>query len=220
MKPRHLKIIAPVLPAIVALLFVVGAMAHEAHNTKPPANNVNSAPANANSAVSAEGVLSPTAPGALPNDPAAEFPTYHPLIVHFPIVLIILAAVLQVLSHALFRRELGWLVLALSLLGAVSAWLSSNVFHPHTTGLSENAGRLLLEHEQYAAIALWLAVGGLVVKAVSTFLLKRKWWSEAVVTVLLAGSAIAVAVTGHHGAELVHKEGVGPRGQFLETHSH
>lgn len=195
-------------------------MAHEAHNTKPAANTANSAQVNANPAQNAEGISSPAVPAPAPNDAVAEFPTYHPLIVHFPIVLIILAAVLQVLSHGLFRRELGWLVLALSLLGAVSAWLSSNVFHPHTAGLSENAGRLLLEHEQYAAIALWLAVGGLVVKAVSTFLLKRKWWSEAVVTVLLAGSAIAVAVTGHHGAELVHKEGVGPRGQFLETHNH
>jgi hypothetical protein len=115
---------------------------------------------------------------------------------------------------------MSWAVIGLSLLGAVGAWVASNIFHPHTAGLSENAQRLLAEHEVYAEYTIWLAAAGFAVKVISNFALRRKWWSEAIVTLLLAGAAIAVGLAGHHGAELVHKEGVGPQGNFLEKHDH
>lgn len=186
--------------------------AHEAHN-KNTSNIVSNS--NANSVDQA-----PSAAAPMPRANPTEFPTLHPLIVHFPIMLIILAAVLQLFSLAVFRKEFGWLVLSFSLVGAVTAWLSSNTFHPHTSGLNENAQRLLLEHEQYASLTFWFAAAGFVMKALSDSVFKRAWWSEVVVTLLLVAAAVAVAVAGHHGAELVHKEGVGPRGDFLEAHDH
>ena len=155
-----------------------------------------------------------------PAAPVTEFPTLHPLIVHFPIMLILMAAAFQIVSLTVFRREMGWTVIVLSAMGVVGAYLSSNVFHPHTQGLTENAQRLLEEHELYAQYSLWLAGAGFILKLTSEVLLKRQWWSEAAVTVVLLGAAIAVAVAGHHGAELVHKEGVGPRGDFLERDDH
>ncbi|MGY3053109.1 hypothetical protein ACVWYG_001306 [Pedobacter sp. UYEF25] len=33
---------------------------------------------------------------------------------------------------------------------------------------------------------------------------------------MLLGSAIAVSIAGHHGAELVYKYGIGPEGKKLE----
>ena len=195
----------------VATLF-----AHEAHNTA--AGNTN-----ANSGQSSEANMADVSAAAPMNEaPAqiAEFPTLHPLVVHFPIVLVILAAAFQVISLIVFRREMSWAVIGLSLLGAVGAWAASNIFHPHTAGLSENAQRLLTEHELYAEYTIWLAAAGFAVKVISNFALRRKWWSEAIVTLLLAGAAIAVGLAGHHGAELVHKEGIGPQGNFLETDDH
>ena len=202
---------------LVAALLICGfataaIFAHEAHNKNTASSVSNSS---ANSGDQAPAAASP-APRANPTD----FPTLHPLIVHFPIMLIILAAVLQLISFGVSPKEFGWLVLSFSLVGAVAAWLSSNTFHPHTSGLNENAQLLLLEHEQYASLTFWFAAAGFVVKASSTFVFKRAWWSETVSTLLLVVAAVAVAVAGHHGAELVHKEGVGPRGDFLETHDH
>jgi len=213
----------------ILLLFWVsicapGVFAHEGHNK-------NAANVNANSAASSEQRKDANAtaePVQQPDSVAdpnagshtAEFPTLHPLVVHFPIVLIILAAIIQLASIFVFRRELSWLVVFLAAFGAVGAYLSSNVFHPHTTGLSENAQRLLTEHELYADWTFWLAVAGLFAKGVSNFFLDRKWWSEAIACVALILAATAVAVAGHHGAELVHKEGVGPQGKFLEKHDH
>lgn len=202
---------------LVALFAVLGTMpvaGHDDHNKKP-LTVISGTSSNTNSVVNPLAAASPT-----PRGSHSEFPTLHPLIVHFPIMLIILAAVLQLLSLRVFQKEIGWLVLALAFVGAITAWLSSNTFHPHTVGLTESAQQLLLEHEQYASLTFWFTVAGLAVKALSNFVLKRAWWSESVATLLLIGAAVAVAIAGHHGAELVHKEGVGPRGDFLEAHDH
>ncbi len=215
------KTFVSILFAGVLWLCVPSVYAHEAHNK-------NAANTNANAEVAqptdASGQPAPTPPADVSAISTAaqidEFPTLHPLVVHFPIMLIILAAAFQLVSIAVFRREMGWVVVVLAFLGSVGAYLSSNVFHPHTTGLTETAQRLLVEHELYAAYTLWLGAAGFILKVISQFLLSRRWWSEAVVTFVLLGAAIAVALAGHHGAELVHKEGVGPRGNFLEVHDH
>lgn len=194
------------------------AFAHEAHNKA--AANTNSANSSAEVPV---GQAVPTpAPSGQADSMAhvEEFPTLHPLVVHFPIMLIILAAVFQIVSLFIFRREMSWIVIFMTAFGALGAYLSSSVFHPHTTGLSENAQRLLTEHELYADWTLWMSLIGLAAKTISNFALARRWWSESVVTVSLILAGIAVGIAGHHGAELVHKEGVGPKGQFLEMHDH
>ena len=210
------------------LLIITGACAsisaHEGHNKNATNANVNSAiateqqaPANA----TGQPVLTPAfVPEKPPMAHTAEFPTLHPLVVHFPIMLILLAAIVQLVSLFIFRREISWAVIFLTVFGALGAYLSSGVFHPHTSGLSENAQRLLEEHELYADWTLWLAIAGVAAKVISNFLLDRRWWSEAIVSVTLILAAVAVGLAGHHGAELVHKEGVGPQGRFLEMHDH
>src|SRR5258705_3361697 len=49
------------------------------------------------------------------------FPNYHPLIVHFPIVLLLLAAVFQLLSFFYSPKQLNIVTLILLILGVVSA---------------------------------------------------------------------------------------------------
>lgn len=213
MTMKLVKLFALAMLVLVTTSGIQMAFAHEVHNTNAANSTEGKAP-QSETRSSGEPV------SASPAEPITEFPTLHPLVVHFPIMLIILAAAFQIVSLFVFRREMGWSVVFLALLGAIGAYLSSNVFHPHTTGLTENAQRLLVEHELFAAYTFWLAAAGLVLKIVSQFLLDRRWWSEAVVTVVLVGAAVAVAIAGHHGAELVHKEGVGPRGNFLEMHDH
>lgn len=211
------KMLRYILPAATAAMIALFAAAefgygHEGHN-KPAAN------AAANTAAP-DAVKTEANPATQPEAGLTEFPTIHPMIVHFPIVLLIVAAFVQIASFFVFRRELGWMVVVFVLIGAIGAYLASYVYHPHTMGLNANAERLLLEHELYADYTVWLSIAGLIAKIVSQFALKRAWWSEAVVTLLLIGSAVAVALAGHHGAELVHKEGVGAKGAFLEMHDH
>jgi uncharacterized membrane protein len=149
-----------------------------------------------------------------------EFPTLHPLVVHFPIMFLLIAAIMQLAGFFVFKRELSWIVLVLLILGFIGAYVAGKYVHPHTHGLTERAATILAEHDLYADWTVWLSGLGSVLKIVSHFALKRKLWAEAIVALVLIGAAYAVSMAGHHGAQLVHIEGVGPQGKFLEMHDH
>ncbi|NOY36015.1 MAG: hypothetical protein GXO83_00390 [Chlorobi bacterium] len=151
--------------------------------------------------------------------PFSDFPTLHPLVVHFPIVLLILAVLTQFLGLFVLRKPLSWVTLALVALGFLGAWVAAGFVHPHTEQLTEYAAWALQQHEKYADITLWTALAALVLKTVSHFFLNMKIWAEVVIFLVLGVSAYAVSSAGHFGAQLTHIEGVGPQGHFLEMES-
>lgn len=158
--------------------------------------------------------------GSSANHPQSmnEFPTLHPLIVHFPIMFLLIAAVFQLVQFFVFGRELSWVVVVLVTLGYVGAYVSGTYVHPHTHGLSDRAAQILAEHDLYADWTVWLSGIGVVLKGISHFFLHRRIWAEMVVALVLLGAAYSVAMAGHHGAQLVHIKGVGPQGKYLEMH--
>ena len=148
------------------------------------------------------------------------FPNYHPLIVHFPIVLLLLALIFQLISFFVFRKDLSWVTLGLLFFGVITTWLSSNTFHAHPEELTGRAKEIFETHEQMAGFTLLFSLAALTIKIISHFFLKRKWWIESLVALCLVGSAITVSIAGHHGAMLVHMEGNGPKGEHLESNDH
>lgn len=147
-----------------------------------------------------------------------DFSTLHPLIVHFPIVLLLLAFLTDIAAFFLWKKQLNWLSLLLLAGGFLGAYIASIFIHPHTTGLSEPAIAVLEKHELYASYTLWLSGIGLLLKGISLFLLKNKLWLEIIIVVLLSGAAFTVSKAGHYGATLTHIHGVGVQGNFMETH--
>ncbi len=150
--------------------------------------------------------------------PYKEFPNLHPLVVHFPIVLLLIAFASQLTGLFIFREQFSWITLFLLAGGLVSAILASNTFHPHTSGLPANLQRLLETHELYASLTIWLATVAFVFKFISHFWLKRKRWAEIVVLLFLTGSAVTVSLAGHLGSQMVYIENIGPKGNYLEQH--
>ncbi|MEO6904061.1 MAG: DUF2231 domain-containing protein [Bacteroidia bacterium] len=148
------------------------------------------------------------------------FPNYHPLVVHFPIVLIIMAFVFQLLSFFVYKKEFSLATLILLALGVISAGLASNTFHAHPLELTGRAKEIFETHEQMASFTWWFSLIALLIKISSHFFMKRKWWMESIATLFLLASAITVSIAGHHGAMLVHIEGIGPKGEHLELHDH
>ena len=146
------------------------------------------------------------------------FPNYHPLIVHFPIALLLMALVFQLLSFFYFKKEFSIVTLILLALGVISTWLASNPFHAMPGELIGKAKEIFDTHEQMADFTWWLALIALLVKIASHFFLNRKWWVESTTALLLVGSAITVSIAGHHGAMLVHMEGIGPMGKYLDEY--
>ncbi|OJV17292.1 MAG: hypothetical protein BGO21_25710 [Dyadobacter sp. 50-39] len=149
-----------------------------------------------------------------------EFPTLHPLVVHFPIVLLIIAALLQWVGLFVYKKEITIVAWVLLLLGFVGAYASSTWFHAHTSELAPAIQAVLEEHEKYASYTQWLSGIALLVQSVNLFFLKRNVWVNASVAIVMSAAAFFVAYTGHHGAELVHKHGVGAKGYLLEQHHH
>ncbi len=144
-----------------------------------------------------------------------DFPTYHPLVVHFPIVLLLLAAVLQIVVLFVNNKTLDYVILGVVGAGAISGFIAGNFVHPH---LASNVPTVILEifeeHEEWAQISVILAFAGTILKAIELKFSRVKWLTA----VVLIAAAVAVSVAGHHGAELTHKMGVGAKGQYLEMH--
>ena len=150
----------------------------------------------------------------------ADFPNKHPLIVHFPIVLLLVAAAVALCNILFLSRELDWIVTIGTIIGFATAFYATKFEHPHTNGLTEHAQLVLDQHDLYADWTVYLAGVGLVAQVLSHFLFKGSRWSVIVAAFILTGAAYAVAMAGHYGAQLVHIEGVGPQGKYLETDHH
>lgn len=151
----------------------------------------------------------------------SDFPTPHPLIVHFAIVLIIVAAGIQLFNMYFMKREISWIVTAILLAGVLAAWFASKNFHPHTHGISEHAKQVLAQHDKWADWTVNSSIVALLLQLVSLFLFKGKRWAAATVAIVLVVSGYSVARAGHYGSQLVHIEGIGPQGKYLEMeHEH
>ncbi len=148
----------------------------------------------------------------------SDFPSLHPLLVHFPIALLLLAFLTQLLALIVWKKELSLITGILLLGGFAGAYLVSTLFHPHTGELSETAQQVLDLHDRYASYTVWASGIALLLKVASHFLLKRKLWVEVLVAAAIAGAGWSVSHAGHYGATLVHIHGVGPQGKYLETH--
>ncbi len=148
------------------------------------------------------------------------FPNYHPLIVHFPIILLLVAAVMQITLMFFLNKAYNYAVTILTIVGFVTGLLAATVFHAHAADtVSPQAMELFEEHEKLAFITIWLSGIASLFKIIRLFIQKK--WIEVVALLFLLGSVVTVSLAGHHGSELVYKQGIGPKGEKLEQeHNH
>jgi uncharacterized membrane protein len=164
-----------------------------------------------------------------------QFPSLHPIIVHFAIVLILVAAVMQIINIFLLRKELEWIIAFFLFCGLIAGIIAGGRLHPHTIGLSNHAMMVLSKHDQWAELTIITSSIALSLHAVHLFFVRRsKRLVKApgqrirfdfrfyrglavVIAIILIAATFCVLRTGHYGAQLVHIEGVGPQGRFLES---
>jgi len=147
-----------------------------------------------------------------------DFPTLHPLVVHFPIVFLILSFMIQAISFFVFKKELSWVSVFLVVLGFIGAYLASGLFHggdPPLSMLDPLTRATFEQHEQFASYTVWISCIAAIAKIISHFVLQRKRWAEIIVLILMAASVYTITITGDMGARLVHIDAIGVQGRML-----
>ena len=141
-----------------------------------------------------------------------EFPNLHPLVVHFPIVLILLAALTQFM--VLFfqkNNQLKWLSFLLMAFAAIGAFTAYQTGVHISGDADEKAIEIFETHKLLATITLWTSIFAMVIRFISLKWFSKKW-IEMVLLIVFLSAAVLVSITAHHGAQMVYVYGVGPMG--------
>jgi uncharacterized membrane protein len=134
----------------------------------------------------------------------------HPAIVHFPIALLVMAAVLHVLAFFISKPDLRTFAFWLHLVGTVTcvaAILSGDYAEGQLLEPSEAMRDLAGEHETLGMISGW----GFGVLAVWAYLRKEskvKWEQIGFVVLFVLMTGILL-IAAQHGGELVYEYGAG-----------
>jgi uncharacterized membrane protein len=153
--------------------------------------------------------------------PIPSWDGLHPLIIHFPIALLIVAPVLALLGTFIKGRGRVFLMsaLVLMILGSLAAWFAVSTGEA-ASEFAERAGAaqaVLEEHEELAETtrAVFTVLTGVFAVIVVAPLLFRKELARSIVIplnlafLLFYGAGILLLVnTAHQGGRLVHEYGV------------
>lgn len=151
----------------------------------------------------------------------SDFPNLHPLVVHFPIVLILLSVVLQGILLFKDYYQIKWATLAVMGAAFLGSVFASYVFHAHIGELNPNATKVFERHEQFAFYTVWMSGITFLLQGIGLFYKLNQRSFGVIVFVAALTSAIFLSITGHQGAKLVYVEGVGPQGKnLMKGHSH
>ncbi|GAA4646945.1 hypothetical protein GCM10023115_49070 [Pontixanthobacter gangjinensis] len=137
---------------------------------------------------------------------------FHPLSVHFPIVLLLMASLFKLIG--LWSSRITWDHGGrfLLILGVIGVWLSI-----YTGNLADGIvsrqlcdPTVLKEHENFAYTTAWIFTIALLIDILTRYidLIKTRITGIILVILMLAGSA-SLAYVGHLGAELVYQQAAG-----------
>ena len=142
----------------------------------------------------------------------SEFPNLHPLIVHFPIVLLLLAMLAQLVVLFFPKNDqLKWLTFFFLLTGCIGTFIAIQTA-VHISGDADDKALEIFEtHQRFGNLTLWFSLIAIIIRFAALKWFKKKML-EIVLTILLITISVFITITGHHGAQLVHIYDVGPKG--------
>lgn len=135
----------------------------------------------------------------------------HPMIIHFPIALLIigfLSDLLGLITKKNFFTQSGFYLLLLGTIGVVAAYISGDAT---SDGITE-AGALkqsLETHEEAAAIAVWVVSITAIFRLVLVLFKDYRGILRMLSLTLFLVSVLAIGRTGYYGGELVYKHAAG-----------
>ncbi len=140
-----------------------------------------------------------------------DFSHIHPMIVHFPIALLIFGFIADLIS-IIFKKDFfgkaGLYLLIFGTLGVIAAFLSGNIAGD---GLTE-AGPLknaIESHQNAALISLWIMAITTFLRIIFIMIKKYDGVFKWIVLILFFSGVLSIARTGYFGGELVFKHAAG-----------
>lgn len=134
----------------------------------------------------------------------------HAMIVHFPVALILVAFLSELIGLILkkeFYLQASLYILVLAALAAIAAYLTGDAAGEGMDGGSLQ--RALGSHEEAATFTLWLTIAAAGAKIALYLVKKEMRWLKVLTFALLLAAAGSVARTGYLGGELVFKHAAG-----------
>ena len=137
----------------------------------------------------------------------------HPLFVHFPIALLIMATVFKIATFWAKGKFLDLPGSILLITGAVGGWLAI-----YTGDLADGAvsrsicdPTVLKAHENNAYTMIWLFTAALIIDILYQFKFSKfkVFWAKVILTLLMLIGSGYLAYVGHLGAQLVYQQAAG-----------
>lgn len=140
-----------------------------------------------------------------------DFSHVHPMIVHFPIALLIVGFLTDV-AGLIFKRDLltqtGFYLLILGSLGTIAALLSGEFAGD---GIAEQGllKQAIERHEEAAELSIWLVSITAGARIILVLLKKYVGLLKVAVLVLFFASVLSIGRTGYYGGKLVYEHAAG-----------
>ncbi len=135
----------------------------------------------------------------------------HPMVVHFPIALLIVAFIAEVVGAALkkeFFTNAALYLIVIGTLGVIAAYISGSYAGD---GIVEGGAlkQALDTHKEAAELTMWMSIAIAVVRVAVALAKRFKGYLQWVTIALFFVVVLSIARTGHYGGELVFKHAAG-----------
>ncbi len=135
---------------------------------------------------------------------------FHAMIIHFPIALLIVGFLSEIISfivRSIFFRKVALYLLIVGTIGTIAAFFSGNAA---ADGMEEGVmGKAIALHEQAAVFSLWFTIVTAFAYTAIWFFKYNKTWARMACLILFAVAITAIFRTGYLGGQLVYKHGAG-----------
>lgn len=130
---------------------------------------------------------------------------FHPMVVHFPIALILLGFLAEIIS-VFYKKEVcfskfSFYLLLTGMLGAAASVLTGLLFTPELAG---ETGKLKETHEMFAFITTALALITFSLKFYINIKVRENTHLKWIMLVFYTLTTLSVAITGYFGGNIVY----------------
>jgi uncharacterized membrane protein len=144
----------------------------------------------------------------------------HPMVVHFPIALLLTYALLELIGIVFkneFYQKSAHLLLFLGVIGAFFAVLTGNQAHTAYRYWTESSSKLFNIHQTFANLAVWYFTGMLVFRTYLVVKGKFSSFYKYIILALVLFGCYFIYQTAEYGGDLIKKFGVGTELNFNLT---